>query len=75
MQIKSIACLKDEITYDTFQTMDVCRQNIEASRVPKTHKLMQIQVDVGFETRTIVSGIVEHFLKELPGQMVQVLAN
>ena len=68
---------KDEITFDAFQTMDLrVGKILNASRVPKTDKLMQMQVDVGFETRTLVSGIAEHFSEEeLPGQMVQVLAN
>ena len=69
--------LKPEISYDDFMKMDIRTGTIlEAARVPKTDKLMQLLVDIGIEKRTIVSGIAEHFSpEELPGQQVSVLTN
>jgi methionyl-tRNA synthetase len=49
---------------------------LEATRIPKTKKLIRLVVDVGFEQRTIVSGIAEYYDPEtLPGKKVCVLAN
>ena len=42
----------------------------------KADKLLKLQVDLGFETRTIVSGIAEHFKpEEITGKQVVVVAN
>ena len=44
--------------------------------VPKTDKLLKIQVDLGYEQRQVVSGIAEHYKpEELIGQKVIVVAN
>ena len=49
---------------------------LEATKVPKTKKLLQLKVDVGIDTRTIVSGIAESFSpEEIIGQRVTVLCN
>ena len=49
---------------------------LEAQKVPKTKKLLQLQVDIGSEVRTIVSGIAESFSPEdVIGQQVTVLTN
>jgi methionyl-tRNA synthetase len=68
---------KPEITFDDFTRMDLRTGTIlEAEKVPKTKKLIKMLVDLGFEKRTIVSGIAEYFNPEmLPGQKVTVLAN
>ncbi len=68
---------KEEISFDDFTTMDLRVGTIlEAAKVPKTKKLIQMQVDVGFETRTIVSGIAEYYEPEsLQGRKVCVMAN
>jgi len=69
--------VKPEITFDDFQKMDIRTGIIlEAEKVPKADKLLQFKVDLGFETRTIVSGIAEHFEADnLIGQKVTVLVN
>lgn len=69
--------LKPEITYDDFAKLDIRTGVIlEAAKVPKADKLLQLKVDLGFEQRTIVSGIAEHFQAEdIIGQEVIVLAN
>ncbi len=69
--------LQPEITFDDFTRMDLRTGTIlEAEKVPKTKKLIKMQVDLGFEKRTIVSGVAEYFKpEELPGKKVSVLAN
>ena len=68
---------KPDISYDEFSTMDIRTGTIlEASRVPKTDKLMKLLIDTGIDKRTIVSGIAEFFTpEELPGKQVCVLVN
>ncbi len=68
---------KPDISYDEFSTMDIRVGTIlEASRVPKTDKLMKLLVDTGIDKRTIVSGIAAYFTpEELPGKQVSVLVN
>ena len=49
---------------------------LEAVKVAKTKKLLQLKVDVGIDVRTIVSGIAESFSpEEIIGQQVTVLTN
>jgi methionyl-tRNA synthetase len=44
--------------------------------MPKTKKLMVLRIDTGLDTRTIVSGIAEHFEPEaIVGKKVTVLVN
>jgi methionyl-tRNA synthetase len=66
-----------EIQYDDFAKLDLRIGTItEAVKVPKADKLLQLQVDLGTETRTIVSGIALHFAPEsLVGKQVIVVAN
>jgi len=68
---------KPDINYDEFSTMDIRVGTIlEASRVPKTDKLMKLLIDTSIDKRTIVSGIAEYFTpEELPGKQVCVLVN
>ncbi len=68
---------KEEITFEDFTAMDLRTGTIlEAEKVPKTKKLIRMTVDMGFEKRTIVSGIAEYYEPEvLPGKKVCVLAN
>ena len=49
---------------------------VAAERVPKTDKLIKLQVKIGDEERTIVSGIAQHYEPEnLIGKNVIVIAN
>ncbi|TNE80681.1 MAG: methionine--tRNA ligase [Bacteroidetes bacterium] len=72
-----IAPQKAEIVYDDFAKMDIRAGIIlEAVKVPKADKLLQLTVDTGLDKRTIVSGIAEHFNPEdIIGQRVSVLVN
>lgn len=69
--------LKEEIQFGDFMKMDIrAGEIISAEEIKKADKLLKLTVNLGFETRTIVSGIARHFKpKELAGQKVCVLAN
>ncbi len=68
---------KDSIVFDDFMKMDIRTATIlEAVKVPKTKKLLQLKVDTGIDQRTIVSGIAEYYDPEkIIGQKVSVLVN
>jgi methionyl-tRNA synthetase len=68
---------KETIQFDDFTKLDMRIGTIlEAVKVPKTKKLLQLKVDVGIDVRTIVSGIAESFSpEEIIGQKVTVLVN
>jgi methionyl-tRNA synthetase len=74
---KSIEPQKETIQFDDFTKLDMRVGTIlEAVKVPKTKKLLQLKVDVGIDVRTIVSGIAESFNPEnIIGQKVIVLVN
>lgn len=69
--------LKPEIQYDDFAKMDFRVGTIlQAEKVEKADKLLKLQIDLGFEQRTIVSGIAQHFSpEEIIGKQVVVVAN
>jgi methionyl-tRNA synthetase len=68
---------KPAITFDQFGAMDIrVATIIEAVLVPKTKKLLKLTLRTGLDTRTVVSGIAEHFKPEdIIGQQVCLLAN
>lgn len=69
--------VKPLIQFEDFTKLDLRVGTItEASKVPKANKLLQLQVDLGFEMRTIVSGIAEQFSPEdVLGKQVSVVVN
>lgn len=70
--------LKSQITFDDFQKLDLrVGQILKVERVPKSKKLYKIELDLGFEHRTVVSGIAEHYPdpEALIGKKVIVVAN
>lgn len=72
-----ITPLSNEIAFDDFAKIDLRVGTIlTAEKVEKADKLLKLSVDLGFETRTIVSGIAAFFKpEELPGKQVCVVAN
>jgi len=68
---------KTEIQYDDFAKLDLRIGTIlSAEKVAKTDKLLKLEVDLGFEKRTIVSGIALHFKpEEIIGKQVVIVAN
>ena len=68
---------KSAIVFDDFAKIDLRVGTIvSAEKVEKADKLLKLQVDLGFETRTIVSGIALHFKpEEIVGKQVTVVTN
>lgn len=68
---------KENICYDDFARMDIrVGKILEAVKVPKTKKLMQLKIDTGMDIRTVVSGISEYFEPDkIIGKQVCILAN
>lgn len=76
-EVKPAPAAADEITIDDFAKIDLrVATVVVAERVPKTDKLIKLQVKIGDEERTIVSGIAQHYEPEnLIGKNVIVIAN
>ncbi|HEY4150196.1 MAG TPA: methionine--tRNA ligase [Chitinophagaceae bacterium] len=68
---------KPTIQYDDFGKLDLkVGTIIAAEKVPKADKLLKLEIDLGYEKRTIVSGIALHFKpEEIVGKQVVVIAN
>lgn len=66
-----------EISIDDFMKVDLRAATVIACEaVPKTSKLLKLQLDMGYEQRQVVSGIAEHYKPaELVGKKVVVVAN
>jgi methionyl-tRNA synthetase len=71
------AVSKPEISIDDFMKMDLRVATIlKAEKVEKADKLLKLELDMGNELRTVVSGIALHFKpEELIGKQVTVVAN
>lgn len=69
--------VKDEIVYDDFAKIDMRVGTImQAEKVEKADKLLKLELDMGFEKRTVVSGIALHFKPEdIVGKQVVVVCN
>jgi methionyl-tRNA synthetase len=69
--------VKPEIQFDDFAKIDLKVGTITAAeKVEKADKLLKLAVDLGFEQRTIVSGIAMHFdPADIVGKQVVVVAN
>lgn len=76
-EVKPATAAADEITIEDFAKIDLrVATVVAAERVPKTDKLIKLQVKIGDEERTIVSGIAQHYEPEaLIGKNVIVIAN
>ncbi|MBK6340178.1 MAG: methionine--tRNA ligase subunit beta [Bacteroidetes bacterium] len=78
-KVKEVAYnpVKSEINFDDFSKLDIRTGTIiEAEKVAKANKLLKLKVDLGFEQRTIVSGIAEFFEPDkIIGQKVSVVVN
>ena len=69
--------IKPEITYEDFTKLDLRTATIlSAEKVAKADKLLKLELDLGFEKRTVVSGIAEYYKPEdIIGKKVTLLAN
>jgi methionyl-tRNA synthetase len=68
---------KPEIVFDDFAKIDLkVGKILAAEKVEKADKLLKLSIDLGFEIRTIVSGIALHFTpEEIVGKQVTVVTN
>jgi len=65
------------IAIDDFVKVDLrVAKIVVAERIPKADKLLRLEVDLGYETRQILSGIAEWYTpEELIGRRIVVIAN
>ncbi len=72
-----IAPYKDYIDFADFEKLDIrVGKVLECERVPKSEKLLRFTLEVGSETRQILSGIAKfHSPEELIGKNVLFIAN
>jgi len=77
MDNQVVEAQKPTSTFEDFSKLDLRVGTIlEAEKMPKANKLLVLKVDTGIDTRTIVSGIAEHFSpEEVIGKRVTVLVN
>ena len=68
---------KQQIQFDDFAKIDLRIGTIvSAKKVEKADKLLKLQIDLGYEKRTVVSGIAQYFTpEEIIGKQVTVVAN
>lgn len=74
---KILPAQKANITFDDFAKMDIrVGTIIEAQKVEKADKLLQLKIDTGIDIRTVVSGIALHHKPEdIIGKQVSILLN
>jgi len=77
VQHQNITPLKEEISIDEFAKIDLrVVKVLKAEKVQKADKLLQLEVEMGEEIRTIVSGIAQSYApEELIGKNVILVAN
>ena len=68
---------KEQISFDDFIKIDLrIGTIIAAEKVEKADKLLKLQIDLGYEIRTVVSGIALYFKpEEIIGKQVTMVAN
>jgi methionyl-tRNA synthetase len=68
---------KPHIEYDDFAKLDLrAGVVLEAERVPKSDKLLRLQIDLGYECRQVLAGAAQHFsAEEMVGRRVVIVAN
>ena len=77
VETSAIPPIAANIDYDQFAGLDLRVATIlEATKVPKADRLLQLTLDTGVDRRTVLSGIAEHFAPEdVVGRQVVLLAN
>jgi methionyl-tRNA synthetase len=68
---------KQPISLDEFKKIDLrVAKVVEAEKVPKSEKLLKLQIEIGGEKRQILAGIAQHYKPEdLIGKSIVVVAN
>jgi methionyl-tRNA synthetase len=69
--------LKPEVTIDDFSRLDIrIGKVVAAEKMEKSNKLLKLTINSGLDTRTILSGIVQHYTAEqMVGKTVTFIAN
>ncbi len=69
--------LKPTISFEDFDKIDLRMATItNAEKVEKADKLLKLTLDLGFETRTVLSGIAHYYKpEEIIGKQVTLVAN
>ncbi|KAA6319407.1 methionine--tRNA ligase, partial [termite gut metagenome] len=69
--------VRENVEFDDFMKLDIRVGTVlECRKVPKADKLLQLKIDDGLKTRTIVSGIAKYYNpEELTGKQVCFVAN
>ena len=72
-----VAAADERISIDTFMNVELRTAKVlTAEAVPKSKKLIKLQVDLGTEQRTILAGIAEAYQPEsLVGRTIVIVAN
>ncbi|MDE0472289.1 MAG: methionine--tRNA ligase [Ekhidna sp.] len=76
-RLSDLPAMKEEILFNDFTKMDLRVGEIKtAEKLEKSDKLLKFSVDIGLETRTILSGVAKHFTPQaMIGKKVIVVAN
>ncbi|NLY19130.1 MAG: methionine--tRNA ligase [Clostridiaceae bacterium] len=74
---KDLPEIKPQVEIDDFAKLDLrVARVISCEKVPKSNKLLKLQLDIGLEVRQVVSGIAKHYSpEELVGKKVIMIAN
>jgi len=74
---KTYAPLKKNTDFENFASLDLrVGQIVKAEKLPKSNKLLKLTIDLGFEIRTILSGIQKQYSPgDIKGKKVCVVAN
>jgi methionyl-tRNA synthetase len=69
--------LKPEVVFDDFAKLDIrIGKVVAAEKMEKSNKLLKLTVNSGLDTRTILSGIAQHYTaEEMVGKNVAFIAN
>ncbi|UCH57473.1 MAG: methionine--tRNA ligase subunit beta [Candidatus Bathyarchaeota archaeon] len=69
--------MSDTVTMKEFKRLNIRIGTVEViERVPGSDKLYKLQVDMGDETRQIVTGLVDYYTaEELEGKVIAVVTN
>jgi methionyl-tRNA synthetase len=75
--VKPAEPLAAEVDFERFAAVDLRAGTVRrAERHPKADRLLVLEVDLGFEVRTVVAGVAESYApEELLGRRVVVVAN
>lgn len=73
----TVATIKPTITLDDFKKIDLrIAKVLSAENVPKSEKLLKLQLEVGDQTKQVLAGIGQHYQpKDLVGKQLVVVAN